>query len=202
MSRQHAPAALEDILAGSFPELQPEAITKLVDYYEVVLKWNKRISLTTVTEPKPFAQRHLGEAIFAANLLQGSITEFWDIGSGLGIPGIPVAIVRPDLDVRLVESNRKKAIFLEEATEGLRLDRVKVINARFETLSEFSENSCISTRAVERMSEVVRLVLERGQTAGQLLIFGGADLPLSATGKRLTAHLLAGSTERFLYEIR
>lgn len=200
MSREQQ--ALEELLKASFPELEAKTVESLTSYYGLVLKWNKHISLTTVLEPREFAERHLGEGIFAAALISHRVTEFWDIGSGLGIPGIPVAVLRPDLDVRLVESNRKKAIFLEEAAYALHLGRASVLNARFESLTGFSENSCVSMRAVEKMSEIVDLVLQKAESAGQFLIFGGADLQLAVDSRRqISRHLLPASKERFLYEI-
>lgn len=200
MSREQR--TLEELLKASFPELEAKAVESLGSYYGLVLKWNQYINLTTVTEPRVFAERHVGEAIFAAALISSGATEFWDIGSGLGIPGIPVAVLRPDLDVRMVESNRKKAIFLEEAIYALHLGRAKVLNTRFESLTGFSEESCVSMRAVEKMSAIVDLVLEKAGSAGQFLIFGAADMHLTAAGGRRTnRHLLPGSSERFLYEI-
>ncbi|MEP7273153.1 MAG: 16S rRNA (guanine(527)-N(7))-methyltransferase RsmG, partial [Acidobacteriota bacterium] len=140
--------SIRDILEKSYPQLTSDQLKKLVEYYEFVMKWNKRINLTTVTSVGEFAERHLGEAMFAAGCLSESIKEFWDIGSGLGIPGIPVAILRPDIQVHLVESNRKKSIFLEEAVDALSLSGVSVLNVRFETLGEFSAKACIAARAV------------------------------------------------------
>lgn len=193
---------LEEFLKASFPELEEKTVERLSSYHDLVVKWNKHISLTTVIEPREFVERHVGEAIFAAGLISPRATEFWDIGSGLGIPGIPVAILRPDLEVRLVESNRKKAIFLEEAAYALHLGRTSILNARFESLTGFSESSCVSMRAVEKMNEIVDVVLQKAQAAGQFLIFGGADLHLAApVGKSIGCHLMPGSKERFLYEI-
>lgn len=191
-----------EILRQMFPQLQPAHLESLAAYYDLSIKWNRRISLTTITEPREFAERHIGEALFAASCLKPSITDFWDVGSGLGIPGVPVAIVRPDLGVHLIESSRKKSIFLEEAAYALGLDNVKVLNCRFETLDGFSESDCIAARAVEKMTEVVRLVVGKGETTGQLLIYGGANLkPGKPTGKEIKSHRLDGSDERYLFEI-
>ncbi|MEP7270183.1 MAG: hypothetical protein ABI882_01705, partial [Acidobacteriota bacterium] len=88
------------------------------------------------------------------------------------------------------------------AVDALSLSGVSVLNVRFETLGEFSSKACIAARAVERMSDVVRLVLKKAQGAGQVLIFGGTALDVVCpVGKEMRAHLLPGSTERFIFEI-
>src|ERR1044071_3066172 len=79
-------------------------IRSLLLYFELVLKWNPRLHLTTLVDPQQFFQFHILESDFAASLLLPSVTRLWDLGSGLGIPGIPIAILRPDLPVHLVEA--------------------------------------------------------------------------------------------------
>jgi len=192
-----------EVLAGSFPGLSGREVELFTRYYRLVLKWNDRLHLTTVTTPRAFVPRHLGEAIFTGNRILPGIDQFWDIGSGAGIPGIPVAILRPQMYVRLVEANRRKALFLEEVATELQLHRVKVINARFETLGGFSAHACLAARAVEKMEEVVRGIVRQGGEAAQILILGGAQLEgvMGAAGWRLERYRLPASTNRWLFEL-
>ena len=106
----------------------PSVIKLLSSYFRIVLKWNHRLHLTTIVEPKAFAIRHICEALEVESRIDRRAAELWDIGSGLGIPGIPISVVRPELPVVLVESSRHKAIFLEETVRELGLENVRVVN--------------------------------------------------------------------------
>jgi len=171
-------------------------------YYKLVLKWNSRLHLTTLTTPDAFVKRHLNEAIFVEKRILPTIDEFWDIGSGVGIPGIPVAVLRPDMEVWLVEANRRKALFLEEVAAELQLKHVRVVNARFETIDTFSPQACLAARAVERMERVVREIVRKGSGVAQILILGGARLVISpGPAWRLERHRMPDSTGRWLFEL-
>lgn len=157
-------------------------------YYALVLQWNPRLHLTTITEPKAFAERHLAEALEVAGHIAEGIDEFWDVGSGLGIPGVPVAVRRKDLRVRLIESNKRKAIFLEEVARELRLENVKVRNDRFDE-SSVPETACISARAVENMSELVKSFFKA--RCRQVIVLGSDSLlPSSIPGWQINKHPL------------
>src|SRR5215470_14405838 len=106
----------------------------LSKYYELVLKWNKRHHLTTLTRPQEFFERHILESSFSESLILPSVNQIWDIGSGLGVPGMIIAITRPDLGVHLLEASRNKSLFLVEAVDYLRLNNVEVIESRFEAV--------------------------------------------------------------------
>src|SRR4051812_47122919 len=75
--------------------LSVREIEQLVQYYELVLKWNAQLHLTTITEPEDFFYRHIFEPMFLARQLEPEIVEVWDLGSGLGVPGVPLSILRP-----------------------------------------------------------------------------------------------------------
>src|SRR5262245_44317249 len=107
---------LKDILQQSTSSVGTSAgkgfsqteIDSLSKYYELVLKWNPRLHLTTLIQPQAFFDRHIFESAFSASLLSPSINQIWDLGSGLGAPGMILAILRPDLAIHLVESSRNK----------------------------------------------------------------------------------------------
>lgn len=153
-----------------------EQIEQLVEYYALVLKWNRALNLTTITKPEEFRQRHLFESFLVAECFSPSIREAWDLGSGLGIPGIPVAICEPALQVRLVEANHKKAIFLEEVSAKLKLTNVRVENSRFERLAAPTSEVALVARAVDKMEILLPQILHLGESAGQIIILGAAAL--------------------------
>jgi len=145
-------------------------------YFELVLKWNPRLHLTTLIDPQRFFQFHILESDFAASLLLPGVTRFWDLGSGLGIPGVPIAILRPDLSIYLVEAKRHKGIFLEEVSNFLGLSNVKILNQRIEFLKPFSLGDCAATRAVEQMEILIPEIIKLGAKSSQMLFFGSESL--------------------------
>jgi 16S rRNA (guanine527-N7)-methyltransferase len=200
---------LEDILRKTrkadgriFSEHERACLSR---YFDLVLKWNARLHLTTLTRPGEFVERHICEAEFAAEKILDSIGEVWDLGTGLGIPGIPIAVFRPDLRVKLVESNRAKSIFLEEATSELRLTNVEVVRRRIESLDQMPETTCLTVRAVERMERVLAEVLRIGAGCGQILVFGNHETEalirgLAGREGKIESSLMPGSERRFLIE--
>src|ERR1700733_9409705 len=85
---------------------------KIRAYIALLLRWNEGVSLTTVTNAPDIVKFHFGESIFAAAMIGKKAQSLLDVGSGAGFPGLPLAIVRPDLAITLIESNAKKAAFL------------------------------------------------------------------------------------------
>ncbi len=141
-------------------------------YFHYVLKWNDRLHLTTLTTPHDFAHRHLLESAFATQFISPSIPKIFDIGSGAGIPGIPFAILRPNISITLIEANKKKAIFLKEIKFALGLGNVEVINQRFEDIRVMTNRTCITSRALDKLSSLIPNILHFGQDASQFLLFG------------------------------
>lgn len=169
-------AQLEAILrksrSGGGKNFSEKEIHQLLLYYQLVLKWNHRLHLTTLIQPEQFFQRHIFESALAESHLIPTVRQLWDLGSGLGIPGIPIAVFRPDLLVHLVESGRNKAIFLEEVVATLELANVRVVGSRIEALDKLSEDSCLTARAVEKMGYLLAEILRIGKASSQVLILG------------------------------
>ena len=143
-----------------------------VRYYEQVLKWNARLLLTTITEPVDFAERHLLEAAILRQHVSVSAKEVWDLGTGLGIPGVVIAVLCPFLKVKLVEANRKKCYFLEEIAFQLSLANVSVVNQRIEALPAPDATVCLTGRAIDGMESLLPRILKLGNQAAQTLILG------------------------------
>jgi 16S rRNA (guanine527-N7)-methyltransferase len=205
-----AAAQLEAILqSGCLPtdrRFSADEIRLLSLHYQLILKWNERLHLTTITKPAEFVERHICEAALAASLLGEDVEQVWDLGSGAGIPGLPIAVLRSDLNVTLVESSRSKAIFLEEVIAALSLRNVSVRNERIESIPVLPSAACLTARAVDRMEKLLPLILKIGNSASQLLIFGNVELEKiirqNVALKTVTSYLLPQSANRFLIEVR
>lgn len=181
-------------------------VALLTKYYEIVLKWNARLHLTTLTQPQAFFERHILESAFAESLILPIVTQVWDIGSGLGIPGLVIAILRQDLDVHLVEARKRKAVFLEQVIDALKLPRVTAINSRFESFEKLPPLSCLTVRAIEGMERLIPEILALAEKSSQILIFGsekiGDRVRENLTGKKqMKILLIPGSDRRWIIEV-
>lgn len=186
-----------------FSEAETQMLSK---YYELVLKWNNRLHLTTLTRPWEFFDRHILESAFSESVILPLVNQVWDLGSGLGVPGMVIAILRPDLTVHLVEVRRNKALFLEEMVGELRLNNVKVIESRFEDIKRIHKESCLTVRAIERIEKVIPEIVRLGAESSQILIFGAKDLGEKARGLLSDQHqieslLIPGSDRRYVINI-
>jgi len=118
----------------SFCELSAFQLDQLEHHYDLMLRWNRTINLTRISGADEAVDRHYAEALFlGANLPPGPIT-IADVGSGAGFPGFPVAVLRPESSVCLIEAHQRKAVFLKEASRGLR--NVSIISKRAEDVGE------------------------------------------------------------------
>jgi 16S rRNA (guanine(527)-N(7))-methyltransferase RsmG len=105
-------------------------------YTRVLLAWNDKINLTAIRDPLEILYRHFCESMYGATVLPVEKCRLADVGSGAGFPGLALKIMRPDLEVFLVESNVKKATFIAEVIRELGLTDAKVLVGRFEELGE------------------------------------------------------------------
>jgi 16S rRNA (guanine527-N7)-methyltransferase len=112
--------------------LDPQQLALLDRHFELLERWNRKLNLTSVRDPEQIATRHFGESLFVASVLPVGPATLADIGSGAGFPGVPIAVVRPQLQVSLIESIGKKAVFLKEVTRPL--SNAQVLRDRFENL--------------------------------------------------------------------
>ena len=118
-------------------ELSVSQIHQLENHYNRLIKWNKVLNLTSLHGAEEIVERHYCESIFLAVHLPVGGLIVADVGSGAGFPGVPVAILRPDCQVSLIESHQRKSVFLREATRELKNvqvlpERVENVNARFD----------------------------------------------------------------------
>jgi 16S rRNA (guanine527-N7)-methyltransferase len=151
------------------PESQVELLHR---HYEILTRWNRVLSLTSMRTLEEVVERHYCESVFAASHLPKTPSSVADIGSGAGFPGIPIAIVRPDCSVALIESHQRKAAFLKEASRELA--NVRVLAKRAEDVT--GSFDWVVSRAV-RYSDIAATLKRLGRNA-ELLTgeVGAADL--------------------------
>jgi 16S rRNA (guanine527-N7)-methyltransferase len=158
---------LNALLAQAGLEPLDETTTiQFESYVSLILRWNARLNLTSLQTEGAILSRHLAECIACAKTLPVGVSTLLDFGSGAGLPGIPIALCRPEIEVTLAESQGKKAAFLQEVVRALQTT-TKVHSGRAETLQ--ARFDCVVTRAVDKMpravASAIRLTGEYGWLA-------------------------------------
>jgi 16S rRNA (guanine527-N7)-methyltransferase len=145
---------------------------QLAIYLELILRWNSRINLTAIREPEEIVRRHFGESLFVGVRL-GECGTLLDFGSGAGLPGVPIQLLRPDVQVTLAESRQKKAAFLYEVVRSLGL-RTEVWADRVEAMPESRRFDVVAMRAVDDMRAAMDAAARRARE--RVMIVGTSRL--------------------------
>lgn len=152
-------------------ELSAEAQAKLLAYAAFLEKWNRTYSLTALRDPKLAVSHHLLDSLAILPYVAGP--NLLDVGSGGGQPGVPLAIARPDLAVMLLDSNSKKAAFLQQAAIELGLKNVQVVTARVEAFEPPAGFAAITSRAFAELADFVGLTRHLLAPGGEWLAMKG-----------------------------
>jgi 16S rRNA (guanine527-N7)-methyltransferase len=142
--------------------LPDRAYDQFRGYLSLLLRWNARLSLTAIRKPEQIIQRHFVECAFVAQQLPFGIETLLDYGSGAGLPGIVIAICRPQIRVTLAESHGKKASFLREATRSVGISG-EVYEGRVETMAEERLFHAVTMRAVEKMDLAIPVAVRHAE---------------------------------------
>jgi 16S rRNA (guanine(527)-N(7))-methyltransferase RsmG len=156
---------------SGFAALSTEQLDLLEEHDRLLRMWNKKLNLTRIHDFSEAVRLHYCESLFLGLALPAGPLTVADIGSGPGFPGIPVSILRPDLNVTLIESDLRKAVFLREAAR--RLPNVRVLGIRSEACTEVFD--WLISRAVSAR-EILRLPL----APNFALLTGAASAPAGA----------------------
>ena len=161
--------ALDGRLAGMAVDLDERARGKLIAYLLLLQRWNRAYNLTAVRDPLEMIHRHVLDSLAVMPYLRGE--RCLDVGSGAGLPGLVLAVARPELSWALLDSNGKKCRFLRQAQVELDLDNVRVERSRVEDFYPGARFSTIISRALSNLAAFVA-------GAGHLLIPGGRMLAM------------------------
>ena len=153
-------------------------VQQIQQYTRLLWTWNDKVNLTAIRDPLEILYRHFCESMFGAALLPVENCRLADVGSGGGFPGIPLKIMRPDLQVFLVESNFKKATFLAEVVRELGLTDTRVLVSRFAELGEeVAPLDVVCSRALGDFANFLEWAASPRVSAKQALLWlGGRDL--------------------------
>ena len=172
-------------------ELPPDGPAQLASYIDLLERWNRVYNLTAVRDPEAMVSRHILDSLSILPWLRGP--RVLDVGSGAGLPGIPLALARPDLEFSLLDSNGKRTRFLQQVVTALSLANVRVIQSRAEQFRE-TPFDCITSRALAPLSDMLKWCERLCQPDGLLLAMKGArpeeELATVPTGWSATVHAL------------
>jgi 16S rRNA (guanine527-N7)-methyltransferase len=161
-------------------------------YLDLLEQANQRMNLTRITDRAAARVQHVGDALTLLPHLPAGAVSLADVGSGGGVPGLPLAIARPQLRVTLIESTRKKAAFLREAAGELGLANVTVLDERAEDVARSARRETFDIAVARAVAELVWLAewcLPLLKTGGAMLAMKGeraaAELPAATAAAKL-----------------
>ena len=151
-------------------DVSDEKLTKLERYLDFMLEYNNNVNLTAIKNKEEAIEKHLFDSLLIAKDIDLSNKEICDIGSGAGLPGIPLAILFDNAKFSLIEPTKKRAVFLEKVIELLSLDNVRVINDRAENLTSLKERYDFAiSRAVAQLNILLELSCQLIKVNGYLI---------------------------------
>ena len=180
---------LAEGLAALPLELNASVQSGLIDYLHLLVKWNRAYNLTAVRQPEQMVTRHLLDSLVIGPYLQGP--RILDVGTGAGLPGIPLALAYPDLHFTLLDSNGKKIRFVTQAVAELGLTNVDVIQSRIEAFQPVCRFDTITARGYASIEELIslstRLLADKGQYLIMIGVYPVAVMDAMPTGYRVDA---------------
>ncbi|WP_369309339.1 16S rRNA (guanine(527)-N(7))-methyltransferase RsmG [Providencia rettgeri] len=144
---------LNQLVAKTDLDLTEKQKQQLVDYVELLVKWNKAYNLTSVRDPQQMLIRHIMDSIVVNGQLNGQ--RFIDVGTGPGLPGVPLAIVRPDAHFVLLDSLGKRVRFLKQVQHELGLTNIEPVQSRVEAYPAGNGFDGVISRAFASLNDML-----------------------------------------------
>ncbi|MBQ3407837.1 MAG: 16S rRNA (guanine(527)-N(7))-methyltransferase RsmG [Clostridia bacterium] len=140
-------------------EVNEKQLSKFYQYMNLLLEWNNKINLTSITDPKEIITKHFIDSILVLKYINPESTII-DVGTGAGFPGIPLKIMNNSYKVTLLDSLNKRTIFLNEAVEKLKLEEVEIIHGRAEEYAQNTKYREMYDYAISRAVAPLNVLLE------------------------------------------
>jgi len=211
------PELWKQLAARASIDLDQPAIDKLNHYLDLLFAANATMNLTRITDRAAAEIQHVADALTLLPFLPAEPFSLADVGSGGGVPGLPLAIVRPDARVTLIESTKKKAAFLQSAVQQLELRNVTVLPVRAEEAGRGEQREhfdIVAARAVATLNWLAEWCLPLTKVGGRMLAMKGPKVREELDGSRRSVHSgggmppvlhpveLPGMNELLIVEIR
>jgi 16S rRNA (guanine527-N7)-methyltransferase len=163
---------LAEGLAALELDLSDHVQHQLINFLHLLVKWNRAYNLTAVRQPEQMVTRHLLDSLVIGPYIQGP--RILDVGTGAGLPGIPLALAYPNCQFTLLDSSGKKIRFVTQAVAELGLVNVDVVQSRVEAYQPASRFDTVTARAYSSIEELVKQTAHLLADGGQYLIMKGA----------------------------
>lgn len=179
--------------------LDDKQIEQFYKYMELLLEWNEKINLTAITDPKEIILKHFIDSLtIEKQIKQGE--KLIDVGTGAGFPGIPLKIVRPDVEITLLDSLNKRINFLNEVIAELKLERIETIHSRVEEAGKnkrYREKFDIATsRAVANLTTLSEYLLPLVAVGGRAICMKGPDIETEIEDSKKAVSILGGKIDK------
>ena len=176
-----------------------EKAEKLYNYMLSLLEWNKKINLTAITEPNDVILKHFVDSFTIHDYIKKD-AKMIDVGTGAGFPGVPLAILRDDIRVTLIDSLQKRINFLNEVIATLGLQNVEAIHTRAEDLAQNEkyreQYDVVTSRAVANMSTLLEYMLPFSKVEGVCVCMKGSNVEEELASAEKAARVLGGRLEK------
>ena len=176
-----------------------EQLQKFYQYMNLLIEWNEKINLTAIVEPKEIILKHFIDSLTIIKYIEPNKSVI-DIGTGAGFPGIPVKIMREDLDITLLDSLNKRIHFLNEVIQKLELKNITAIHARIE---EFAKNKqyreafdVATSRAVANLTTLSEYMLPMVDLKGMAICMKGYEINEEVSKSKNSIKLLGGKIDK------
>ena len=179
--------------------LDNEICNKLYNYMNLLLEWNEKINLTAITDEKEIILKHFIDS-FTINKFINSGDIMLDIGTGAGFPGLPIKIIRPEVDVFLMDSLNKRINFLNEVIKSLQLKKIETFHSRAEEMAKnnkFREKfDVVTSRAVAKLNILLEYMLPYTKIDGKCLCMKGPNIEEEIKEAEKALKILGGEIEK------
>lgn len=179
--------------------LDNEICNKLYNYMNLLLEWNEKINLTAITDEKEIILKHFIDS-FTINKFINSGDKMLDIGTGAGFPGLPIKIIRAEVDVFLMDSLNKRINFLNEVIESLQLKNIEAFHSRAEEMAKnnkFREKfDVVTSRAVAKLNILLEYMLPYTKINGKCLCMKGPNIEEEIKEAEKALKILGGEIEK------
>ncbi len=164
-------AALEKGLQSLSLSASEQQIEMLIAYLQLLHKWNQHFNLTSVRDPLQMVYRHLLDSLVVGSYLHGEL--IIDVGTGAGLPGIPLSIMMPEKAFFLLDSNHKKQVFVTQVVKSLPLNNVQCVHSEVKSYEPTQKFSTIVTRAFAPLGHMIELTAHLLADNGRFLAMMG-----------------------------
>lgn len=172
-----------------------EQLQKFYKYMNLLIEWNEKINLTAIVEPKEIILKHFIDSLTIIKYIELNKSVI-DIGTGAGFPGIPIKIMREDLDITLLDSLNKRIQFLNEVIQKLELKNITAVHARIEEYAknkQYRETFDIATsRAVANMTTLSEYMLPMLALEGKAICMKGSEISDEISKSKNSIKVLGG----------